>query len=292
MPGVRQEHLISTVDGTVLYYERIGAGPGRPLVLCDGLVCDGHIWKYFIPAFSQDFEIIHGHYPGHGRSSEPPRFADVSPSRLADDVSAIAKHAALKDVVIVGHSMGVQVALEVWRRHRDIVKALIFICGSPGNIVQDFHEGPILGYAIPLLDLVGRIVPELVTRLWTRLPAQALTWMAVHSREVNRRLIKSSDLAPYFEGLNRVDFRLALRMLESAGRHDATPYLDEIDCPVLIFAGEEDRFTPPRRSEMMRDKIPNCELIMVRGGTHSLPIEQPDLVNLGVRRFLADRVAG
>jgi pimeloyl-ACP methyl ester carboxylesterase len=75
-------------------------------------------------------------------------------------------------------------------------------------------------------------------------------------------------------------------MLEAAGRHDATPYLREIDVPTLIVAGSNDRFTPAYMSEKMARLIPRSELTMVAGGTHSLPIEQPELVELRIRRFL------
>ncbi|MCP4606877.1 MAG: alpha/beta hydrolase [Proteobacteria bacterium] len=280
-----KEQFVQSSDRTQLYYEKLGSG--QPVVLCDGLLCDGHVWKYLTPALEKDCELLHWHYPGHGKSGEPPRFADLSSERLGGDVAVVARDAGLPRITVVGHSLGVQVALETWRCHRELVEALILICGSPGHIVSNFHEGPILGLVVPVLDTIGHFVPGLLANAWQRLPAQTLTRLAMYTREVNSRLIKDSDLARYFSGLSRVDFRLALQMLKSAEQHDATPYLKEIDVPVLIIAGKEDRFTPPDRSEMMAKLIPSAEMLMVRGGTHSLPIEQPDLVNLRIRRFLA-----
>jgi pimeloyl-ACP methyl ester carboxylesterase len=261
------------------------------MLLCDGLLCEGHIWKYLVPAFERTWECIHWHYPGHGRSEDPPLYSDLSPTRLADDAARVAEHADVSRVVVVGHSMGVQVALEMWRRHRDLVRALVFLCGSPGRIVESFHESAILGYAVPLLDVGSRFLPEVTARLWRRLPSRWILWIAMHSSEVNRRLISAADLGQYLGRLTRVDFRVAVRTLQSAGDHDATPFLPEIDVPVLVVAGAHDRFTPPDRSSLMASTIPNAELTMVPGGTHSLPIEQPDLVNLRVRRFLADRLS-
>jgi pimeloyl-ACP methyl ester carboxylesterase len=159
------------------------------------------------------------------------------------------------------------------------------------SIVQNFHEGPILGYLVPILDAVGRFTPDLISRAWQRLPAELLARMARYSREINPRLVRESDLITYFSGLTRVDYRVAIQMLESAGRHDSTPYLREVDVPALIIAGSEDRFTPPYMSEKMARLIPNSELSMVTGGTHSLPIEQPDLVELQIRRFLSEFIA-
>jgi pimeloyl-ACP methyl ester carboxylesterase len=260
------------------------------MLLCDGILCEGHIWKYLVPAFEADWECLHWHYPGHGRSDDPPPFSDLSPSRLADDAAAVLRHAEVLDTVVVGHSMGVQVALELWRRHRELVRALVLVCGSPGRIVESFHESAILGYAVPLLDVSSRFLPDATARVWRRLPSRWILWLAMHSREVNRRLISSADLGQYLGRLTRVDFRVGVRMLQAAGNHDASPFLPEIDVPTLVVAGVEDRFTPPERSRLMAADIPNAELLMAPGGTHSLPIEQPDLVNLRVRRFLEDRL--
>jgi len=217
----------------------------------------------------------------------------MSPARLADDVAAIWSELARpgnQKFTLVGHSLGVQVALETWRRHSELVEGLILICGSPGNLIRDFHEGPLLGYVVPMLDVVGRFTPQLLSSLWNKLPSRLLTKAAMLTREVDPRLLRSQDLVAYFEGLRRVDFRLALRLLESAGRHDAVPYLGEINVPTLVIAGQKDTFTPPYRSQLMGRLIRNSEFLMVKGGTHSLPLEQPDLVNLRVGRFLTDTI--
>lgn len=261
-------------------------GTGDPLVFCDGLLCDGHIWKYLFADIESDYRIIHWHYPGHGRSDEPPSFAELSPRRLADDVSEIVDDLGCGPVTMVGHSMGVQVCLETWRRHRDKVRRIVLVCGSPGKLVQHFHEGPLLEFVVPILGLVGDFVPDLVSEAWKKVPAAPLSRLVMYTGEINSRLLRAPDMVPYFAGLSRVDFRLAVKMLSAAGRHDATGFLHEIDVETLVIAGEKDRFTPPFRSVTMAESIGQAELKMVPGGTHALPLEQPELVSLQIRRFL------
>lgn len=275
------------IGGTALFYERMGCG--LPLVLCDGFLCDGYIWKYLVKNLSDRCEFIHWHYPGHGQSGEPERFSALSPVRLADDAERVIDSAGLNRCILVGHSMGVQVALETWHRHPESVAALILLCGSPGKIVRDFHESEILGYLLPILDLFEKFAPKLPVSIWKRLPARRLVWLAKRLGEVDPRLMNTADLDQYLSRVNRVSFSVALRMLEGAGRHDATPYLNEIGVPTLVIGGENDRFTPTYRSELMATSIPQAELTIARGGTHTLPIEQPDLVSLRIRRFLEQR---
>ena len=87
-----------------------------------------------------------------------------------------------------------------------------------------------------------------------------------------------------------IDLPMFLRMLQSAGEHDATDLLPEIDVPVLVFAGDRDSFTPPRYAEAMAAALPKGELVMIPGGTHVVPIERKELVADRVERFLRERV--
>jgi pimeloyl-ACP methyl ester carboxylesterase len=280
-----QERFVPSEADCHVFYEISGDERGTPLLFSDGLFCEGHVWKYLIPALG-DCRCLHWHYPGHGRSGEPSPLAGLAPEQLADDAARVLDDAGIESVVALGHSLGVQVTLELWRRHPDRVRGLVLLCGSPGKLTWTFHESALLGHALPLLDAVTRFLPRQVDRIWRHLPFEASLRLALLTREVNPRLIRNADLAEYLGRLARVDFRVALRMAAAAGRHDATGYLGEIRLPTLVVAGEEDRFTPPKRSRLLADSVPGAQLLLVPGGTHSLPIEMPELVNLTVRRFL------
>src|SRR5690348_7207014 len=63
-------------DGTPLYYEVFGPVEGAPeaalpIVLLDGVGCDGYVWKYLAPELARDRLVVHFHYRGHGRTPLP-----------------------------------------------------------------------------------------------------------------------------------------------------------------------------------------------------------------------------
>jgi pimeloyl-ACP methyl ester carboxylesterase len=87
-----------------------------------------------------------------------------------------------------------------------------------------------------------------------------------------------------------MDPRLFCRLLADAGEHDAWPHLRHIDVPTLIVAGEHDGFTPAWLSARMHARIRGSELCTIPTGTHTAPIELPELVTLRLRRFLDERV--
>ncbi len=280
---------VPSSDGTTLFCEV--EGHGIPLLFCDGLLCDGHVWKYTLPMLKEIGRCIHWTYPGHGGSNDPPPFADLSIERLADDGACILEYFECEKAVIIGHSLGVQVALEMWKRHAELVSGLVLICGSPGEITRSFYNSQVWHYLVPQADLLSKFLAHKTMKFWKKIEFDSLIRWVMHTSAVNRRLVKASDLIGYLSRLNRVDLRVALGILESAGRHDATPYLKEIAVPALVLAGERDLFTPPCRSRLIASMIPNAELCMAKSGTHSLPLEQPDLVDLKIKKFIMEEIS-
>ncbi len=259
-------------------------------ILSDGILCDGFIWKYAWEELARRVPLVHWHYRGHGRSAQP-----VDPERIdiaahAADLDAVRAHVGDPPCVLVGHSMGCQVALEAYRQRPEGVKGLVLLCGSFGNVTSTFHGIPVLGMVLPkLLDLALK-APDVVRAVWTRLPPQLALKIALRAGEIDPERVHPEDMLPYLSHMTHVDFPMFLRMLRAAGEHTASDLLAHIDVPVLVVAGERDTFTPAFLATAMVESMPKGELLMVPNGTHVTPIEQPELVNGRIETFLRERV--
>ena len=58
---------------------------------------------------------------------------------------------------------------------------------------------------------------------------------------------------------------------------DVREQLAQIDVPVLIIAGRHDWITPPGQSEIMHERLPNSELVMLEDSAHWVYIEEENL---------------
>jgi pimeloyl-ACP methyl ester carboxylesterase len=274
-------------DGSPIYYRVFGSdGDRTPLVLSDGIGCDGFVWKYLERALAPDRTIIHWHYRGHGRTPVPRDRKRVSLADCADDLAAVLDAAGVSHAALAGHSMGVQVCLEAYRRHRDRVAALVLMCGGYGNPLRTFKGRKTLETALPWISFVINRAPSLVGFVWRNLVPTRLAYAIATRTEVNAELIRFDDFMPYLEHIARVDLPLFVDMLAHAGRHSAREILPTIDVPALIVAGQRDGFTPASLSEEMHRLIKGSEMLVVDGGSHTAPIERPHLVNEAVSRFL------
>jgi pimeloyl-ACP methyl ester carboxylesterase len=284
----RVEAYATAGDGTRLWWESSGAGDPA-VVLCDGIGCSGYIWRRLAADLAQRRRVIHWTYRGHGKSERP---ADAERVRLEDcveDLLTVLDAAGERQVVLAGHSMGVQVVLEAYHRAPERALALLLVCGSFGRPLDTFHDSPLLSTIFPALKDAVLAFPALA-RLGFRELVPTRFAFEVGRLEVNRQLLPAEDLRRYLEDLADVDPEVFVRTLASASRHDAWERLPAVGVPTLVVAGEKDTFTPMRLSEKMRAAIPGADLLVLPAGTHTGPLEHPELLALRVEKFLAERV--
>jgi pimeloyl-ACP methyl ester carboxylesterase len=289
---VRRGYAVAPSDGTRLYYEdesRPGAPSLTPVLLCDGIGCDGYVWRYLRPSLAPR-RVLHGHYRGHGRSQAPRSPTRIEIDDLADDGAAILDDADVGSAVWIGHSMGVQVALEAWHRHRDRIAALVLVCGAPSYPLRSFRGADTLEQLLPTIERWVLRMPGMISGLTRRLLPTKFALEVAGRFEINRDLVSDQDFMPYLEGMARMDVRSFVAMLAAAGRHSSDSFLADIDVPTLVIAGGRDGFTPPARSREVIAQIPACESLEIDDGSHTAPIERPERIDQAICEFLDRRL--
>jgi pimeloyl-ACP methyl ester carboxylesterase len=293
MSEVHRQGFAVARDHTPIYYRTSGvADGGAPaVVFCDGIGCDGYVWKYLEPELGRSHRVVHWHYRGHGRTPAPRDRRRVDISDLADDLASVMDTAigAGEPAVLAGHSMGVQVCLEAYRRFPERVKGLLLLCGSYGTPLRTFKGRATLEQVLPFVRFLVNRIPTIAHRLVSALVPTELAYQIATRFELNGELIRREDFFPYLEHIARVDTQLFLDMLAAAGRHSARELLDRIEVPTLIVSGERDGFTPARLSQEMHQLIRDSELFVVEGGSHTAPIERPAQVTEKIAGFLRKR---
>jgi pimeloyl-ACP methyl ester carboxylesterase len=196
-------------------------------------------------------------------------------------------HVGFDRAVFVGWSMGVQVALELYARRPELVSHLVLINGTYGR--------PLQSIALPLATRVAPAVVRQAQRfrsMGSALLKRATGWpeTAVWLKRLGLVGETTDDelfqqLAMDFGSTNLEIYLDTLRRLEE---HDASHILQSITVPTLVIVGDRDIFTAPRVAERLARRIPDSELLLVRGGTHYLVLEHPELVNLRIEKFLRE----
>ncbi len=286
-------------NGARLIYRIVadpGAGP-RTLVLAGGLGGSWLIWAGLIRSLRPRFRIVVWDYPGlaAGVPTDPGPQVDIA--TLAGHQATVLEAAGAGSVVLVGWSLGTQVAAEFLRLFPGRAEALISICGVDGHpFVDDVEDEPIAA-ALGLRSAVPEAVGWLTERIDRIERLRAMLRRIERPTRWAKRLGLVDPLADDllfdavvhdFTGLDPVTYR---RYVEAAAAHDASDSRPGMTLPILAIAGERDRLVRPARVEEMARALPDAEYLEVRGATHFLPLEYPDLLSLSIENFLGPRLA-
>lgn len=222
-----------------------------PIVYIHGSACNATVWVH------QGEEV--GGYaldlPNHGMSGE------VEIRKVEDYayfVSAFVKK-KLGKAVLVGHSLGGAVAQKVYEYYKNVVEALILVgTGARLRVLPDF------------LNLLKEKPEETIKKFLK---------YAFYREEFTEKFlevfIKRSLLL--YKDLKLCDEFDMLEKYKSGFK---------IDVPTLLIVGKEDKLTPEKYSQFLKDHIPNSNLVVVEKAGHMVMIERPKEVNDAIKEFL------
>lgn len=284
-----QQRLIITRDGTRLYAESFGDPGATPLVLSDGLGCNGSFFAYLVPHFRRFMRVIRWNYRAHGQSEVPDDPARMTVDDCVEDLFEVCDAFGIQRAVHLGYSMGVEVVLDAAHRRPERMVAMILACGSPGRLPDTFHGNTLMRSFLPLFyTLVTRYKGPMM-RLAHRVVPTHLMYLVSSISEFDGRLVEWPDMRPYLDHISALDLEAGANLLASAAEHDTRPYLADIRVPAFVIGAQRDSFAPYFLAEQMYETLPGAEMLGIRGATHSALLEQPDLVNLGIEEFLVRR---
>ena len=287
MPPPVEERRFQSFDGTEIAYQALGQG--RPILLCNGLGGGWEAWSHQIQYFRDRYRLLSWDYRGMYDSQSPKDPSAVTVADHARDALALLQEEGAERAALVGWSMGVQVALELFRAAPDKVAALAMVNGVAGRPWDYVFNLNLLGRVLPPFLRGLRSMPrtiEGVVRQATRLPDPG-EWVKRVGLAAGTFDAQLADVV--ITKFRSLDMDRFIGQLEQMGEHDAWDLLPLIDVPVLIIAGTRDVLTPRSAAERMARRIRGSEIMLIPGATHYAALEYPEMLNLRLEKFLRER---
>ena len=235
------------------------------LIFVHGSGDSAGIWRLQVENFGpeQAFAID---LPGHGQ--RPDTLPDeVTVLEYAQTVhSIITDELHLSKPIIGGHSLGGAVALSMGLEYPDELSGLILV-GTGGRL--RVHPDLLAG---------AKATPDLARTQLSQLA------VAPENATVLPAKIMQEQIAP----ANNILYR----DLAACNIFDIMPRLPELRLPVLILCGEEDRLTPVKYSQFLKQALPDSTLIIIPNAGHYVMREQPQAVNQAIQEWLETRSWG
>ena len=289
-------------DGTPLAYTvRNPLGTAVPLLFANGWSCSDAYWGELLPILEE-----HGHpcvlpdTRGHGRSGlprSPGRGArnltldDLSMARLGRDLVTVLDAAGMDEAIVIGHSMGVQTALEAYRQVPDRILGLVLLAGTFENPAKTFYGVSIGDRIFPLIAGAMRWLPEIAQPVQATIGPASVGHFGARLARAAGPKTTAAQVHPYLLHLKGMDLSVLTLMAAAMRDHSAADLLAHIATPTLIMAAGDDVFTPARCSESLHHRIAGSELITFPTAGHTLPIEEPEAIAVAIDDFITRRVS-
>ncbi len=217
------------------------------IIFLPGLLCDGSVWAAQVEALRTVADVA---------------LADFS---TQNSITAMAETAlALREgpLVVVGHSMGARVALEMVRLAPGRVERLALL--DTGAHPRREGEEASRQVMLDLADTQG-------------MAALADRWLPpmVHEARVGDAALMEPLRAMVLRSTPEQHRRQIRALLD---RPDARPLLPTITCPTLVMVGRQDRWSPLAQHEEIAAAIPGAKLVVIEDSGHMSPVEQPGAV--------------
>ena len=250
-----------------MYYEHVGTGPD--LVFISGLSVDHAMW---IPSlFSDGFRVLTFDNRGSGKTDIPND--PYSMNMFAEDTIALCKDLGINKAHFVGHSMGGHIAQIIGIKYPEMVHSLTIACSeaviSTAGYLTTKVQIALRLAKIPLMTLFQSYLPLLFSQGFLENPIRLSGFIQQTIRHP----------PPH----SKKGYILQARALQ---KHDTRHLLPSILSPTLIIGCTEDRLTPFKNSEYLRDNIPNAQLITIQDCGHLPFVEQPGAFFPAIRSFV------
>jgi pimeloyl-ACP methyl ester carboxylesterase len=298
-----KDRELGVSDGTPIRYTVRGEGTeGRPaVVLANGWSCSDAYWINLVPDLvERGHRVILPDIRGHGESGLPrsPGFKarnitdeDMSVDRMALDLVELCRHEDANEVVLVGHSMGVQTILEVYRQAPELVAGIVAMAGPYENPLNTFFGRGFWNHLFPLGRFAITAIPGFLTAAWWRIGDNAKFGLkAAQAIGAAGPKVTAELLAPYITHLSTRDPIILFKAIDGMRRHSAADLLPDVKVPVLNLVAAKDKFTPPAVQLHMHEVLPDSELVVFDDATHCLPLEEPEAITEAIEHFVAERL--
>lgn len=237
----------------------ITKGEGPLVVMIHGVGLRSEAWNGQIDALCERFRVVAIDMPGHGESPVPTN--EFKLPSYTDAIAAVIDEPAL----VVGHSMGGMIALDLAHRYPDKVQGVAAL-----NAVFERHPEATKAVRARAAGLDGVTVSD---------PSATLKrWFGE---------APSPERSACQDWLTSVSPR-GYKMAYTAFAHNDDPTqtsLAALNCPSLFMTGADEPNSTPEMSIAMASLAQNGSAIVVEGAAHMMPMTHRDEVNAALLEF-------
>ncbi len=252
-----------------------GLAGGRPIVFVHGFGCNQEMWRYLVPEFAPDHQVVTLDLVGFGDSDatawQPERHGSLAGH--AADVVAVCRELGLSDVVLVGHSVSAMIAVLAQQQAPELVGALVLIGPNPRYV----DDG----------DYTGGFSRADIAELLDTLDSNHTGWSAAMAPAIMGNADRPELSAELTASFCRTDPEVARRFARVTFLSDNRADLPGVTVPTLVLQCTDDVIAPEAVGRYVHAAIPGSHLTQLAATGHCPHLSAPAETTAAIRAFLS-----
>lgn len=281
-----------TTTGPVRYYDVISDdgtrlrawtndGDGPTVLLCNGLGTSPYAWPALLRPDS-GVNVISWYHRGIGGSERPSDQDRVGMDAFLEDALAVMDDAGLDSCVVVGWSIGVNLAFELVDAHPEQVDGILAVGGVPGDtfstMLAPLHlPRPLTKAALVSLAHVAKATGRAATPITRHIPWNRVSTTVLRHSGFMMSSAKHAEVREAVREFMSADVGWYAHLALHAPRHTRVA-LSHIAIPVTLIGGRWDVLAGSRDMRSAADQIDDSRYLELTG-SHFLPLEQPETIH-------------
>jgi len=252
-----------------------GPAAQPPIILIHGLASNARIWDLVAPVLVQSFPVVALNQRGHGGSDKPEGGYDFD--TVATDLAGVVAALGWSKPLLVGHSWGANVALQLAAQQPALPGGIVLVDGGTGELaalmsldeaVQRLAPPRLAG--MPRAAFVERLRSGWMADLWSQQAEDAVMG--------NFAIDGEDRIAPH------LTFERHLEIVRAIWGQRPSTLFGRITCPTLLIpaemqpADEQARLFLERKREGIERAaaaIPHAQVMWAKDSVHDVPLHHP-----------------
>jgi non-heme chloroperoxidase len=260
----------------------------KPLLVFNyGLVCSNHHWKFQTDYFDQKgYQILLHDYRGHFQSTGADNVKKITFPQMAKDLAELCKFLGIKKALMLGHSMGVNVTLQLAKDCPELVSGMVLISGTFVSVKDVMFDTNLMEFLAPIATLGLEKYPEVFNKFWTSGGMNPLVREIIHTTGFNRAKVSKEFIEIYLNKLGQLGPDLFFQLFNEMTKQHIAGNLGQMHVPALVMGGHKDGVIPNHLQRTLASLLPISETYFIKDGSHVPQADFPDMINERIELFV------
>jgi pimeloyl-ACP methyl ester carboxylesterase len=260
------------------------------LVFNYGLVCSNHHWKFQTQYFDDlGYQVLIHDYRGHFQSTGSHDIKKITFPQMAKDVADLCAFLGISKAIMLGHSMGVNICLQLAKDFPELVQGMVLISGTFINVKDIMFDTNLMEFVAPIAALGLEKYPDVFNKIWSTGGMNPLVREIIHKTGFNHNKVSKEFIEIYLNRVGQLGADVFFQLFNEMTRQNIIGSLESMNVPALVMGGHKDNVIPNHLQRTLAVLLPQSETYFMKDGSHVPQADFPDMVNERIQLFIKQK---